>query len=378
MANNSDRKEETPADNPADSQTSILRQVRGPLLEAAGLAGLVVIIGTLFGASNTITAALATFFVIVWVIASLGRKYFKEVSIILLSVFCFVLATSLALAWHSSKDRWREWDKVISASLKECPPGRPCIATALAHDYPEPQPPSKRISNKLGNDLKAGSYLLQNSDIKKILEDYLGINDRFLGTGFSLRYGTDEYEDARIPEYLCPNRQESADDVITWHLSPKRKYMEEWTVEEIIRGERIVKEIIKGKEETRRDVLPEDSNDKDSKDKVDKLHLNIEKMIDLDLSSKKPAVVRFQQLLASSGKVGYKDRSRVFFSHLGAVWRMKLKDAATYSGYPLDSAEGEKKIFIWVFLPTHETEVVPATWKNIITYIKDEKNPWIK
>jgi hypothetical protein len=199
-----------------------------------------------------------------------------------------------------------------------------------------------------------------------MLRDRLGIDERFLGTGFAQPLGTEKYEEARIPEYLCPNNSESADNVITWELSPTDGYLK-WTLEEIIKGERI--RIDKGKQVT------EKTQPKNSKDKRDRLLSNIEQS--LDLTAKEPVVVRFQQLACSSGYVGREQAARVFFSHLGAIWKMKLEDAARLSGYTLDGS-ADKKFYIWVFLPRHVDEVVPATWKNIVKHVNDKRSPWIK
>lgn len=367
MLNDPNRQE--PLAESASPQTSVFQQIRRPLGEAVGLTALVYIGGNLTHAPLQIMNLLALFFVIVWVFAWAGKKFFRQAITFSLTLLCLVLATLLAwvIVIHFYEDRWRGWNNEMSASIKDCAPANAsCIARALTYDYPEPQPAT--VSSKLNNDLKAGSYFLHETKIKTMLRESLGIDEGFLGTGFAQPLGTEEYKDARVPEYLCPNTSEFEDSVVTWALNPTDDYLD-WTVEELIVGKKVVRKIIEGKE-----VLVE-AQPTNSRAKRDRFLSNIEGR--LALTAEVPAVVRFQQLSSSSGSVGHEGAARVFFSHLGAVWKMKLRDAARLSGYSLDSSI-KKMFFIWVYLPTHEYEVVPATWKNIVKHIKAERNPWFK
>jgi hypothetical protein len=355
------------------------QEIRQLLAEAVDLSGLVLIVGSITSVfvlgsikdwPTLITSFLALFFVIVWVVASLGKKFFERRLTLILSILCFSLAT--VLTWvsviHWYGDPWRRWNNDMLASVEDCSrDNERCIAKAFMCSYPESELSSAPILGKLNNDLRAGSYFLQDERIKAVLGKRLGIYDNFLGTGFAQPLNTKEYEDARIPEYLCPNSSQSDSNVITWELHPSDEYLD-WTLEEIIEGKKTVRKIIEGKEE----IIQ--AQPTDSRSKRDRLLLSLRGR--LDLTAEEPAVVRFQQLVCSSGKVGHMEAVRVFFSHLGAVWKMKLRDAARFSGYTLDPNE-KKKFFIWVYLPRHQDEVVPATWKNIVEHFRDEKNPWI-
>jgi len=354
-----------------------LRKLAG---EAVGLSGLVATLGSIVSVlilgkikdwPTLIISLLALFFIVVWVVAWLGKKFFARRLTMILTLLCFSLAT--ALTWvcviHWYGDRWRRWNRDVLSSIEDCSSDNErCIANAFKHAYPESEFSSAPLLGKLNNDLKAGSYFLQDEKIQAMLKTRLGIGARFLGTGFSQPLNSAEYEEARIPEYLCPNSSEAEDNVITWELDPSDEYLD-WTLEEIVEGKKTVKKIIDGKEVTF------ESQPINSKAKRDGLLSKIEGK--LDVSAKEPAVVRFQQLHASSGKVGRPNAVRVFFSHLGSVWKMKLQDAARFSGYSLDPNE-QKKFFIWVYLPRHPHEVVPATWKNIVAHLNDKDNPWIK
>lgn len=354
------------ADQPANPPSSISRRkLLRALTEAVGLSGLILILGNIFNAPNMVTNGLALSLILIWTVARLGREYLIRVRIVLLSTLCLTLATSLAWVIHSKKDPWREWGIAISDSVNSCSDkGDPCIAEALTRPYPAPM--SGLVISRLNSDLTAGSYFLQNEAIKKMLDSRLGIKRRFLGTGFAQPSFADDYGEARVPEYLCPNSSENDEAVISWQLGPKQGY-QEWTLEEIIKGERPT--FIRGKKGI--EVIQPTN----SKDKRDRLLANIEG--NLDLRARLPAVVRFQQLSASSTKVGKTEAARVFFIHLGSVWKAKLKDAAALSGYTLDDST-DKKYFIWVFVPSDENEVVRATWDEILSHIKDKEKPWIK
>jgi hypothetical protein len=97
----------------------------------------------------------------------------------------------------------------------------------------------------------------------------------------------------------------------------------------------------------------------------------------LSLNNKVPTVIRFGQLTENeySGGIGRKEAKRVFASHLGAVWKMTIQDATRYSGYSVTpSTSNEKKLFVWIFIPSDAVEVVPATWSEIIPQL----NGWMK
>ena len=90
-----------------------------------------------------------------------------------------------------------------------------------------------------------------------------------------------------------------------------------------------------------------------------------------------PPVIRFAKFPAAGYKntVGRPDAVRVFASNLAEVWDLPLQDAARLSGYTLDAASPEgDTFFIWVFVPTHQREVVPATWGRVL----DNLPAWLK
>src|SRR5206468_9750375 len=85
-------------------------------------------------------------------------------------------------------------------------------------------------------------------------------------------------------------------------------------------------------------------------------------------SRESPPVVRFGKFPPRrySGKMGRDEAVRVFVSNLSEVWDLSVEEAARLSGYTVSGGEaGGDKLFIWVFLPTHPREVVPATWGRV-------------
>lgn len=359
---NGEKTSETEASAPKPSM-----RVRLLIGEAVGLLTLLNIAFIYIPLRPTQIAALSIFFIVIWTIGWLGRKRFVVISLTVLIGISAVLAFALAYLWSTRESKLDEWQRVVSESVKTCVDSNAaCIAECMSHPYPSSQTRSTSVSTTLSEDLVAGSFFLQNDAIQRMLDTKFGIGPRFLGTGFAQPVDSEEYKQARVPEYLCPNSDESADNVITWQLSPTNEFLE-WTIEEIITGTRSetnAKGIVGTKA-----IKPTNSEDK-----LERYLPTIQSS--RDLGSSLPAVVRFQQLVCSSGTVGRSQATRVFFSHLGAVWNMKLRDAARFSGYTLDPAEN-KKFYIWVFLPTHSWDVVPATWHEILIHIKDGRNSWI-
>jgi hypothetical protein len=79
----------------------------------------------------------------------------------------------------------------------------------------------------------------------------------------------------------------------------------------------------------------------------------------------KPAVIRFASLNAIYYKrtLGRPNAYRVFASNLAEVWNRSVKDAADQSGHTFTQGDS---VYVWVFLPYYPTQVVPATWGEVL------------
>lgn len=250
---------------------------------------------------------------------------------------------------------WIEWRDKIYKSVRNCGQDDICIASVLSEN-PFPNSNSKNTGEKLTNDLRAGTYLMQNESIKTMLDNRLGIKPNFLGTGFTLPLDADNYKFARVPEYLLPNLNDTDSGIWTWIIDPKELVSDE-TLKHLVQNR-----------------VPHKGTD------IKNYLSNIEKRFNLEESM--PAVVRISQfpLKKYERTLGRPGAKRVFAINLGSVWNMEIKDVARLSGHvitPVKAGEKEDEkelLFIWVFLPSHTENVVPATWGEIMPRIKD----WMK
>ena len=333
---------------------SRLYQWLGILARLLGPPTLILLICRALNVPDNIAHVISLTFLIFAAVLLFGKKYIRLVLTSLLLALCIILAAALVFTLYKTSDPWVQWKERVFESIRDCKDkDNPCVAMALKRPYPGPD--SNLLMSRLTCDERAGSIIMQNERARKMLEKQLGINsDTFLGTGLTQPSGESNYSAARMPEYLVPNHLDSDAGVWTWVLDPIRD------------SDRILSEVIEKQPPTHQ---PTQSGG----DLISNLQF-IKKRFSLD--DKKPAVVRISQfpLDLYSGKLGRKEVDRVFVTHLGSVWGMKIGEVAKYSGRTKATTDGKERLFLWVFLPTDEMEVVPGTWGEILSHVSD----WIK
>ena len=292
----------------------------------------------------------------------------KRVWVPLLVGLAWALVIILAVALVSSyrdidklqgMDTWNNWKASLSQSVEACQKQKDdemCLAQLLSRITPPHQAlagastPMARLSVDLHEGLLISSF----PSIQNLLYDRLGVNQTFLATGFSEPHGTTDYWAARLPEYLVPNYPDSNSQVWTWELESNSNQLK-----------RQLADVIQHETPNQANARKR-TNARDFKSALKSIRDN------LDLNDDTPAVVRFAQLSEKeySDCMGRRGASRVFASHLGEAWRMNLtvKQAAAYSGYTFGpyTVDRQKRLFIWVFLPTHPEEAVSPTWTQML------------
>jgi len=87
----------------------------------------------------------------------------------------------------------------------------------------------------------------------------------------------------------------------------------------------------------------------------------------------RPPVIRFAQFSGEPSKqLGRTDAARVFASNLAEVWDMSVENALDLSGYNFTPASDDK-FYIWIFVPSDNRQVVPATWGRVL----DDLPKWL-
>jgi hypothetical protein len=258
-----------------------------------------------------------------------------------------------------TSDPWREWRREILTAISKChgPLQEICIAAALrTYHHPPGDGTGIRPLSDLAADLRAGSILIENDSLRTTLHTWYGIDDRFLGTGFSQPAGSEEYWTARVPEFLVPNYPDNQTGLWCWKLRPGASLGR--TVGDLLHE--MQPEYSKAPNASK--TFAADLAEIDRRIATHQEHL--------------PPVVRFAYLTESeySGCLGRKERRRVFVSDLGSVLQMTVEQAGRYSGYTFSEASDgkDKRVFMMVFLPAHETELAPSTWPSILDRAGEE------
>jgi hypothetical protein len=249
---------------------------------------------------------------------------------------------------------WRNWrsqvHKILSTgelpekTLAEC---EKALADALK--IKAPSRPDK-LPASLRRDQAIADILMTYPKTRNILRVRFGIyEDSFLGTGLSMPSGGARYEAASVHEYWIKNYNypETNSWILMRILDPINNPQElAMTVQELI-------ETTKVPEEPARQLL------------VKKIAQRV-----MEKDTVKPAVIRFVPLnpVEYQHTLGRPDSFRVFASNLAEVWHTKISDAAGYSGHR--ASEG-RKLYLFVFLPSHPDDVVPATWSELLTRLPE-------
>jgi hypothetical protein len=278
---------------------------------------------------------------------------------------------------------WLDWQKELEESASKCvikkhgkskgPPARDqqekdekelsaCLAENL--DPVLGKRPGRAESNKvtgLASDLLAGQLMLANSNIRDVLKLRLSTGKTFLGSGFSEPEGQVNYTEARVPEYLVPNLSDQSPRVWVWKFDP-------WKME----GQKTIEDykLLDVLLHLRQPINHADFNQ------------IWDSMKEEPSASGTPSVLvrfaLFKPETNDSGCLGRAEATRVFMSSLSEVKDKTAREAAKNSGWlvPGQNDNSGRQLVIWVYAPTDEGDVIPATWGNVLdnfkTWIKDE------
>jgi hypothetical protein len=233
---------------------------------------------------------------------------------------------------------WRTWREQAHEKLSAGEVTEKTLAEALMKLPPRPE----QAPAALRRDQAIGDVLMSYPAVKTILLNRFGIyEDGFLGTGLSKPCRSSNYGEASVHEYLIPNIfADESSPVWTRTLDPIN-HPDDLRME--------VQELFDSEKATDR-----------QKAKVKEIRQRVKAK-----DSVLPAVIRFGRFdaIKYSRKLGPPDRYRVFASNLAEVWDKSVRDAADLSGYTFDRGD---TVYIWVFLPNHTDEVVPATWDRVL------------
>jgi len=274
----------------------------------------------------------------------------------LLTLFLAIVLV-VVLIRHKTSDPVAVWGERIIPIVDQCKDSDICIADAFSSEH-------LAVPSDLTSDLRAAGILMQNQHVKDMVYRDFGITDSFYGTGLSQpNFDKNNYGAARIPEFLSPNYADTITSVWTWKLQPKEDNLN-----------KKLSEILKTLPPLVARSLPSGTHNF-----LQYINENFKQH--LSLNDSVPIVIRFAQIPANrySGCMGRPEARRVFASHLGELLGMDMtvEEAASFSGYLFTPGEAEQTIFIWVFIPSTQSEVVPATWGAVMprfrTWISDPK-----
>jgi hypothetical protein len=298
---------------------------------------------------------------------------FVLIGILVFQVFSIFRASTIrGFNEQSRSQEWMAWrikvHKILSKeteteeTLQKDEEQRQRVEEALSAvlDIHKPSPNDDSPSATLRRDQAMADVLLSYESVRALLTIRFGIRKNFLGTGLSMPLGMEKYSSALVHEYLIPNRKDSHDGVWTWKLKPLgSNYRKK------------VKDILAGDKGER--VPPTTGNvEQFERDLTDEILPRIQ-----EKNCKKPPVIRFAKFpsIYYKGTIGRPIAKRVFTSSLAEVWDMTLEEAALQSGYSVAGAPREGELFfMWVFLPDHPDDVVPATWGEVLKRIPEWLN----
>jgi hypothetical protein len=270
---------------------------------------------------------------------------------------------------------WLTWQKNLASASSECAKAKEkddkandhaqkveaeralalCMANALDPVlYKEPRPAS---------DLVAGDLMLADDNARAVLGERLSVGDKFLGSGFSLPWGQNDPAVARVPEYFVPNLRDDSDHVWVWKLEHSKVQDQKPIMD------RKLLEVLQTF-----DPANNAANHADFKSSWSWLKQHLQPNDSL------PVLVRFAlmdpQKVKYSGCLGRPDATRVFMSNLRELASRTVRQAAQSTGYnkPEKSDERGMTLFIWVYAPTEEDQVVKATWSSVLTNF----SKWVK
>jgi hypothetical protein len=269
----------------------------------------------------------------------------------------------LAAAPQRTEDEWtdalrtRPNDVRLQLELRQL---EEAVVEALKN---RPARPADPPAAALRHDQAVADVLLADGGVRFLLWWRLGIDKQFLGTGLSRPGGDHDYSTATVHEYLIRNYRDSYQAVWTWQLQPVAPHLL-----------KPVRQILAGDGDQKVGRIPP------TLDRTGTFEESLTSVILPHLKSRSaimPPVIRFAKFPASryENTVGRPGARRVFASNLAEVWDLPLQEAARLSGYTFGTASPKgDAFFIWVFVPAQESEVVPATWGQVL----DNLAAWLK
>jgi len=218
-----------------------------------------------------------------------------------------------------------------------------CIAEKLAATKSNIGSKGQAAGELLYTDQALGEIVRRCPKAKDLVHAVYGVQDSFLGTGFSQPLKSTQFVDGRVPEYLVPNYPVTRQNVLIWKFQPETKF-DQLKIADIVDNE-----------------PPLNSNGlgQDDWKKAIREHVGY--------GDTKPAVMRFAQLSSDPKCLGLPARHRVFVSHLGIAedFGLTLGEAAKLSRYTVQ-LDTHNNLYLFVYIPSEEEEVEPPTWSFIV------------
>lgn len=245
---------------------------------------------------------------------------------------------------------WRSWRSYAHEKLSA---GNLTNADVIEIVRARPVPKSNQPSVILRHDLAIADVLFSYKNATDMLALRFGIyQDVFLGTGFSNPLEADGYGLAAIHEYLVPNERVEHENIWMRRFAP--------TSEEL--------------DNTISDLVNKEANSDAKNMKLRERLVTL--MKEKNWEPGQQPVIRFAIFdpERDSHRLGREEAYRVFASDLAEVWALKFRDAARRSGRQLKSKGPHDMCYVWIFLPKDETDVVPATWTEVLNHLPDWLN----
>jgi hypothetical protein len=252
-------------------------------------------------------------------------------------------------------DGWVSWQHGFARVMHGCASKAEanCLAKAFNTVSRPALSASGRVVDDLDRDLRTGEILLDDHDGSDALWKEFGIDSKsYLGTGYSVpQTGASlDYDRARQREYFVPNFCAEAVDPKPcqsvrpglWTLRLSDDQARAWL-------DKPVGELLKA-------MLPHDAAGS----------YEHSGPASGGLPSALIRVSRFDSKFYS-GTIGRPGAQRVFFADLDQVRDTSLRDEMIATGSPAlaDKPDPGKTLFVWVLVPSAETDVRIASWKSL-------------
>ncbi len=192
--------------------------------------------------------------------------------------------------------------------------------------------------------------------VQSVFERCLGINEEtYIGSGSTIPWNINpDYSNADAREFITANLSEKHDFVWTWQFSRRAVDPSKILIRDLY-------------ENTKEYPPTTESSEVDLSSKVDRLKRQL-----TNITADAP-VIRFQEFSKSfyNHTMGRAEAFKVFTVSLQDVQDMNLAEAMRASGFTRDQKNDSREdvtIFVWLYIPSREGDVIPATWGNVIKY----------